>query len=264
MSQAPHLTLRNVTLEAGDPAAPVTVLSGVDLDVPGGELLTIVGPSGCGKSSVFALVAGLVRPTRGQVLIGGAPVTGPALERGVVVQQHALFPWRSARANVAFGLEAGAAPRPERDRRTRELLALVGLDGVAGKYPYELSPADRQLVALARSLAFDPGVLLLDEPFAGLDAPSRARLGDELVRVWRETGKTVLFITHDLGVAVRLGRRVAVMTAAPGRIKEIVDVGPPGVLPPGRPAARSRRRVWSLLRGEVAAARERRVAAAHG
>lgn len=165
---------------------------------------------------------------------------------------------------MEFGLEARGVPGRARDRRARELLELVGLAGAEERYPYELSLADRQLVALARSLAFDPGVLLLDEPFAGLEARDRARLGAELVRVWRRTGKTVLLITHDLDEAVRLGRRVAVMTAAPGRIREIVDAGPPGETPRARPAACGRRHVWSLLRGEVAAARERRVAAAHG
>ncbi|MEV4172817.1 ABC transporter ATP-binding protein [Nonomuraea sp. NPDC049709] len=270
MSQGLHLSLRNVTKTfQGDAGEPFTALSGLDLDVRGGELLTLVGPSGCGKSTVFALIAGLTRPTAGQVLIDGAPVTGPALDRGVVVQQHALFPWRTAQANVEFGLEARAVPIRERARRARELLGVVGLSGVEERYPYELSGGERQLVAIARSLAFDPGVLLMDEPFAGLDARTREWLQERFVRVWRHTGKTVVFVTHDVGEAVCLGRRVAVMTAGPGRVKEVVKVGIDPMEGGSRahPAfAEHRRHVGSLLRDELAAARarERKVTASHG
>ncbi|MEV0380436.1 ABC transporter ATP-binding protein [Nonomuraea sp. NPDC050643] len=219
------ISIRNVTqtFPARGGAEPYTALSGLDLDVREGELLPLVGPSGCGKSTVFALIAGLVRPSSGEVLIDGVPVTGPALDRGVVVQQYTLLPWRSAQANVEFGLEARAVPRRERARRARDLLELAGLTGDTERYPSELSAGARQRVALARSLAFDPGVLLMDEPFAGLDARTRESLAEDLLRVWRHTGKTVLFVTHDLDEATRLGGRVAVMTGAPGRIKEIVS-----------------------------------------
>ncbi|MFC5823914.1 ABC transporter ATP-binding protein [Nonomuraea insulae] len=261
MSQGLHLSLRNVTKTfQADDAEPFTALSGVDLDVRQGELLTLVGPSGCGKSTILALFAGLTLPSGGEVLIDGAPVTGPAFDRGIVVQQYALFPWRTAQANVEFGLEAKGAPRRE---RARELLELVGLSGYAERYPHELSVGRRQLVALARSLAFDPGVLLMDEPFAGLDTRTREWLQERFVRIWRESGKTVVFITHDIDEAVCLGQRVAVMTAAPGRIKKIVDVG---VQDERRVDPAHRRHVWSLLRDEVVAAREmeRKVAASHG
>ncbi|AQZ65406.1 Taurine transport ATP-binding protein TauB [[Actinomadura] parvosata subsp. kistnae] len=244
-----HLSLRKVSKTFhGD--RPHTALSELDLDVRAGELLTLVGPSGCGKSTLFALIAGLTEPTTGEIRIGGAPVTGPALDRGVVVQQYTLFPWRTALGNVEFGLEGDAGTKRE---RARELLALVGMSGYEECYPQELSAGRRELVALARSLAFAPGVLLMDEPFAGLDRRTREWVGDEFVRIVKRTGSTAVLATHDVGEAVRVGRRVAVMTPGPGRIKEIVDVR--------ARAGNPRRHVGRLLRDAIAAARGRKVAA---
>ncbi|MGW3344412.1 ABC transporter ATP-binding protein [Nonomuraea rubra] len=249
MSQGPHLSIRNVTKTFhGD--EPFTALSGLDLDVRAGELLTLVGPSGCGKSTLFALIAGLTEPTGGEIRIGGTPVSGPAPARGVAVQQYTLFPWRTALGNVEFGLEGGPGDRRE---RARELLSIVGMSGYEECYPHELSGGRRGLVALARSLAFEPGVLLLDEPFAGLGRGTREWVGDELVRVWERTGKTVLLVTHDVEEAVRVGRRVAVMTSGPGRIREVVGAG--------SLAGSARRHVGRLLREEIAVARGRKVAA---
>ncbi|MEV0995940.1 ABC transporter ATP-binding protein [Nonomuraea sp. NPDC050202] len=249
MSQGPHLSIRDVTKTFhGD--EPFTALSGLSLDVRPGELLTLVGPSGCGKSTLFALIAGLTEPTGGEIRIDGVPVTGPALGRCVAVQQYTLFPWRTALGNVAFALEG----RPEaRRERARELLSIVGMSGYEECYPHELSGGRRELVALARSLAFEPGVLLLDEPFAGLERGTREWVGDELVRVWERTGTTVLLVTHDVEEAVRVGRRVAVMTSGPGRIKEVVDVRSLTGSPRGH--------VGRLLREEIAVARGRKVAA---
>ncbi|MEO3868585.1 ABC transporter ATP-binding protein [Nonomuraea sp. B12E4] len=246
-----------------------TALDGVRLDVRRGEFLTLVGPSGCGKSTLLDLVAGLAAPTGGEILIDGVPVAGPGLDRGVVFQQYALFPWRTAQANVEFGLEAKSVPKKERARRAREHLELVGLAGFEDRYPHELSGGMRQRVAIARSLAFDPDVLLMDEPFAALDAQTRESLQEELVRVWERTGKTVIFITHGIDEAVYLGQRVAVMTSRPGRIKEVVEVrfgSRAGDLRADPAFGEYRHLVWSLLRDEVAAAQaqERKAASVHG
>ncbi|PZG20263.1 ABC transporter ATP-binding protein [Nonomuraea aridisoli] len=255
-----EISIRDVTMMSPvvGPDGPRAALSGLDLDVRAGELLTLVGPSGCGKSTLLDLVAGLCRPTRGEVLVDGVPVAAP--HPGVVVQQYDLFPWRTAQANVEFALEGAGVPGPERARRAREHLALAGLSGQEDHYPHELSAGLRRRVALARSLAFGPRVLLMDEPFAGLDAAARASLRDDLVRVWERTGMTVLLVTHGIDEALRLGRRVAVMTRAPGRIKEIVDVRLDDRRA-GPAFGAYRRHVWSLLRGEVTRARE---AALHG
>ncbi|WP_219506494.1 ABC transporter ATP-binding protein [Nonomuraea ceibae] len=238
---------------------PFTALADIDLDVREGEFLTLVGPSGCGKSTLLDLIAGLAAPSSGEILIDGAPVTGPGLDRGVVFQQYALFPWRSARANVEFGLEAKGVPRRERAGRARHYLDLVGLAGFEDRYPHELSGGMRQRVAIARSLAFDPDVLLMDEPFAALDAQTRESLQGELLDVWRKTGKTIVFITHSIDEAVYLGQRVAVMTSRPGRIKEVVEVSfdsREGDLRADPAFGAYRHHVWSLLRAEVAAAQE--------
>jgi NitT/TauT family transport system ATP-binding protein len=277
MSQALYLTatstkigIRNVRKEfrIRDAGEPFTALSDIDLDVREGEFLTLVGPSGCGKSTLLDLIAGLSEPTAGEILINGVPVTGPGLDRGIVFQQYALFPWRTALGNVEFGLEAKAVPKKERAERAREHLALVGLSGFEQRYPHELSGGMRQRVAIARSLAFDPDVLLMDEPFAALDAQTRESLQEELLRIWEHTGKTVVFITHGIDEAVYLGQRVAVMTYRPGRIKEIVEVefdSREGDLRADRRFGEYRHHVWSLLRDEVAAAQaqERTVAGRH-
>ncbi|MFF6779300.1 ABC transporter ATP-binding protein [Streptomyces sp. NPDC012637] len=239
----------------------VTALDGVDLTVGAGEFLVVVGPSGCGKSSLLDLLGGLSRPTSGRILLDGSPVTGPGLDRGIVFQQYALLPWRTAQGNVEFGLEAVGVPRRERAARAREFLDLVGLTGFEGRHPHELSGGMRQRVAIARSLAYDPDVLLMDEPFAALDAQTRESLQDELLRIWRATGKTVVFITHGIDEAVHLGQRVAVMTSRPGRIKEVVPVDLPapadGDDPRSSPEfARYRHHVWSLLRDEVSRAQQ--------
>lgn len=233
-----------------------TALSGIDLDVAEGEFLVVVGPSGCGKSTLLDLIGGLARPTAGRVAIDGAEVTGPALDRAVVFQQYALLPWRTALRNVEFGLEAKGLRRRERTEVARHHLDLVGLSGFEDRYPHELSGGMKQRVAIARSLAYDPGVLLMDEPFAALDAQTRDTLQDELLRIWAATGKTVVFITHGIDEAVYLGGRVAVLTSRPGRVKEIVDIdlGPRDEREDLRssPAfAEHRHRVWSLLQDEL-------------
>ena len=200
-------------------------LDHLDLTVEAGELVTIVGPSGCGKSTVLDLVAGLTRPTSGDVVVGGDRVTEPGLDRGVVFQQYTLLPWRTAQGNIEFALEAkGGMTRAERAEVAREYLELVGLTEFAGRYPHELSGGMKQRVAIARSLSYSPEVLLMDEPFGALDAQTRERLQEELVQIWRRTGTTIVFITHDIEEAVFLGQRVAVMSARPGRIRQVVDI----------------------------------------
>lgn len=243
-----------------EPGGGTTVLQNVDLDIAAGEFTVIVGPSGCGKSTLLDLLGGLGQATSGRVLLDGEPVTGPGLDRGIVFQQYALLPWRSALGNVAFGLEATGVPRRERTERAREVLDTVGLGGFEERHPHELSGGMRQRVAIARSLAYDPNVLLMDEPFGALDAQTRESLQDELLRIWERTGKTVVFITHSIDEAVHLGQRVAVLTSRPGRVKEVVpiDLGERTEVEDLRSStefARQRHRVWELLHDETETAR---------
>ncbi|MGC5050926.1 ABC transporter ATP-binding protein [Micromonospora sp. DT48] len=237
----------------------VTALDRLTLGVRPGEFLVVVGPSGCGKSTLLDLVGGLSKPTAGQVLVDGRPVTGPGLDRGIVFQQYALLPWRTAAGNVAFGLEAKGVPAADRADLVARHLDLVGLGAFAGHYPHQLSGGMKQRVAIARSLAYDPDILLMDEPFAALDAQTRDSLQDELVRIWERTGKTVIFITHAIDEAVYLGQRVAVMTSRPGRIKEVIDVelGDRDAAEDVRSSdafRHHRHQIWTLLRDEVRAA----------
>jgi NitT/TauT family transport system ATP-binding protein len=196
----------------------------INLEVTDGEFLVLAGPSGCGKSTLLDLLAGLTVPSAGEILVDGKGVSGPGLDRGIVFQQYALLPWRTALANIEFGLEASKLRRRERASRAREYLELVGLTGFEDRYPHELSGGMKQRVAIARSLAYDPEVLLMDEPFAALDALTRDSLQSQLLRIWERTGKTIVFITHSIDEAVYLGQRVAVMSARPGRIKAVIDI----------------------------------------
>ena len=238
-----------------------TALDSVDLDVAAGEFVVVVGPSGCGKSTLLDLLGGLTAPTSGEILLDGRPVTGPGLDRSIVFQQYALLPWRTAQGNIEFGLEATGVPRRQRAARAREYLDLVGLGGFEDRHPHELSGGMKQRVAIARSLAYDPDVLLMDEPFAALDAQTRESLQDELLRIWQRTGKTVVFITHGIEEAVYLGGRVAVLTSRPGRVKEVVpiDLGERVASQDLRSSpefARYRHQIWSLLHDEVSRAQQ--------
>ncbi|RCW44171.1 ABC transporter ATP-binding protein [Paenibacillus prosopidis] len=240
---------------------PISALQDINLEVKQGEFMVIVGPSGCGKSTLLDLLAGLSKPNRGQIRLDGNEIAGPNLDRGIVFQQYALFPWKTALANVEFGLEAKGVGRKERRASALEYIQLVGLAGFENRYPHELSGGMKQRVAIARSLAYDPEVLLMDEPFAALDAQTRETLQSELLRIWEATKKTIIFITHGIEEAVYLGQRVAVMTSRPGRIKQVIEV--PFESRTSEDDLRSnpefvkiRHQIWDLLKDEVQRAQE--------
>ena len=197
------------------------------LSINKGEFIAIVGPSGCGKSTLLDIISGLVKAEAGSISIDGKIVDGPALDRGFVMQGYALFPWRTIRKNVEFGLELKKIPKSERKKISDEFIELVGLQGFEDRYPHELSGGMRQRVAIARSLAYDPEVLLMDEPFAAVDAQTRENLQDELMRIWAKTNKTIIFVTHSIEEAVLLADRVVIMTKNPGTIKEVVHIDLP-------------------------------------
>jgi NitT/TauT family transport system ATP-binding protein len=223
---------------------PVVALDGIDLDVAGGELVCLLGPSGCGKSTLLSVLAGFLTPTAGEVLVDGHPVTGPGPQRGMVFQEYALFPWMTVAKNVGFGLAvAGLAPA-EIDRRVKALLERFELDEFAESFPKDLSGGMRQRVAIARVLAIESPVLLMDEPFGALDALTRRDLQDELLRLWAQLGKTIVFVTHSIEEAVYLADRVAVMTYRPGNIKQVREVRLPRPRDPGAPE-------FNALEGEL-------------
>lgn len=201
-----------------------TALQNVNLTVYQGEFLTIVGPSGCGKSTLLDIIAGLAKPNSGEIYIDNKLITKPDLDRGIILQGYALFPWRTVRKNVEFGLEIKKVPKNQKKDISQTYIDLVGLQGFEDRYPHELSGGMKQRVAIARALAYAPEVLLMDEPFAAVDAQTREILQDELLRIWEETNKTIIFVTHSIDEAVALADRVAVMSTNPGRIKEIVEV----------------------------------------
>jgi NitT/TauT family transport system ATP-binding protein len=211
----------------GEVPSEFTALSNVNLKVKNGEFVAIVGPSGCGKSTLLDILAGLNKPSSGEIHIDGKKITGPALDRGIVLQGYALFPWRTVRKNVEFGLEIKNVPKEERREISSHFIRLVGLEGFENRYPLELSGGMKQRVAIARALAYDPEVLLMDEPFAAVDAQTREALQDELLRIWDETKKTIIFVTHSIDEAVYLADRVAVLTTNPGTIREIVSTNLP-------------------------------------
>lgn len=202
----------------------VKAVENVSLDVAEGEVLTILGPSGCGKTTVLNTIAGLVKPTAGEVRLDGKPITRPGPDRAVVFQQHALLPWRTVHDNVRFAIEAQPERRRTSDDDIRRVLDLVGLEGFESAYPRELSGGMQQRVGLARALVADPRILLMDEPFGAVDALTREIMRQEIERILIETGKTVVFVTHSIDEAVLLGDRVVVFSPRPGRISYMADV----------------------------------------
>jgi NitT/TauT family transport system ATP-binding protein len=202
----------------------VHALRDVSFGVADGEFVCIVGPSGCGKTTLFRIIAGLEEPSEGTIWLNGEPVEGPGMDRGMVFQEYGLFPWRTVLGNVTFGLEQRDMTTARRRERATEMIDLVGLDGDDEAYPNELSGGMKQRVGIARALAVDPEILLMDEPFGSVDAQTRDMLHGELLRIWQETGKTVLFITHDVDEAVTLADRVVVLTGNPGHVHEVVDI----------------------------------------
>jgi NitT/TauT family transport system ATP-binding protein len=238
---------------------PFLAVDRIDLDVASGEFLAIVGPSGCGKTTLLNAIAGLQPITSGELTLNGACIERPGPDRAMVFQQASLLPWRTVLHNTTYGLEIqGATSQKDADDRARQLLDLVGLKGFENHFPSELSGGMQQRVNLARALAVDPDVLLLDEPFAALDAQTREFMQEELLRIWSTTGKTALFITHDIKEAIYLADRVIVFTARPGRIKECVPIDLPR--PRKLPIKRERcfldyeDRIWASIEAEVKAA----------
>jgi NitT/TauT family transport system ATP-binding protein len=222
-----NLVIDRVSMNFRIRGSEVTALDNVSLEVADREFSVIVGPSGCGKSTLLRLVAGLNRPTEGNLRLDGEAISGPSRDRGMVFQSYTLFPWLSVRKNVEFGPEIAGVPAAARAKSATRYIELVGLKGFENAYPAQLSGGMRQRVALARALANDPKVLLMDEPFGALDSQTRALMQELLLQVWERDHKTVLFITHDIDEALFLGDRVYVMTARPGRIREEIPIDIP-------------------------------------
>lgn len=202
-------------------------LNGVNLDIMNNEFICVVGPSGCGKSTLLNIIAGLLEPTSGTVEVDGVRVEGTGVDRGVVFQQYALFPWLTVKKNVEFGLKLQGKSDKECEEISRKYIKMVDLEKFTDSYPKELSGGMKQRVAIARAYAVNPSVLLMDEPFGALDAQTRTQLQTELLRTWEEEQKTCFFVTHDIEEAIILATRVIIMSARPGRIKEIVDIDIP-------------------------------------
>ena len=249
---------RNVNLTFRPPnRAPVRALSNFDIEVEESEFLSIVGPSGCGKSTFLNILLGLIKPDSGDLLMHGKKITGPGTDRAMVFQEFGLLPWRTVQSNIELGLELKKVPSEERHGVARRLIALVGLSGFECHYPHELSGGMKQRVGLARALATNPDVLLMDEPFAALDAQTRDLMQVELLRIWREARKTVLFVTHQIEEAIYLSDRVVVMSKRPGHAKRIFAISLP------RPREYEMRvtpefndlklEIWNTLKDEIVA-----------
>ena len=233
---------------------PVTALDDVSLEVGDREFVALLGPSGCGKSTLLYLIGGFLPVQTGAIRIGGAPFAGPGPDRGIVFQHFALFPWKTVIQNVRYGLEKQGLASAECDRRARQFIELVGLAGFETSYPSQLSGGMKQRAAIARTLAIDPGILLMDEPFGALDAQTRSLMQAELLRIWQGSRKTVVFVTHDVQEAVFLAERIAVMSARPGHIKELVDARfdrEDPDLTRTRPFIDMVDHVWNLVRSEA-------------
>jgi ABC-type nitrate/sulfonate/bicarbonate transport system ATPase subunit len=246
------ILIEGVTKRFGD----VTALGPCSLQVEANEFLCVIGPSGCGKTTLLRILAGLVPPDEGEVWVDGEPVRGPRRQVAMVFQHFGLFPWKTVWDNVAYGLRLQGRPAAEVGEKVPKYIALMGLQGFERKFPYQLSGGMQQRVGIARALAVDPEVLLMDEPFGALDAQTREFMQEELLRVWRVQRKTVVFVTHSIDEAILLGDRVVVMSRRPGRVREVLTVDIPR--PRSGDQVRSlprfhelRHRIWELLREEA-------------
>jgi ABC-type nitrate/sulfonate/bicarbonate transport system ATPase subunit len=219
------ITVNHITKQfAAEVAERGLALSDVSLTVQANEFVSVVGRSGCGKTTLLNIIAGLLRPTEGEALVNDRPIEGPGLDRGMVFQNSALFPWLTAIENIEFGPQNQGVPKAQRRSLARELIELVRLEGFESKYPRELSGGMQQRVAIARALAMDPEILLMDEPFGALDELTRAEMQSELLRIWEARKKTVIFITHSIPEAVYLSDRVVVLSPHPGRLRKIFEI----------------------------------------
>jgi NitT/TauT family transport system ATP-binding protein len=250
------ISFRDVTHTYRPPRGqPVLALDHVSLEVREKEFVALLGPSGCGKSTLLYLLGGFLPVEGGRIEVAGRPVAGPGPDRGIVFQNFALYPWKTVRQNILYGLEKQRRPRAEREQRTKELIELVHLKGFENSFPAQLSGGMKQRVAIARTLAIEPTILLMDEPFGALDAQTRALMHEELLAIIRRAPKTVVFVTHDVREAVYLADRVAVMSARPGRIKEIVETRFPDKDPEelmrSREFAEKVDHLWQLVRNEA-------------
>jgi NitT/TauT family transport system ATP-binding protein len=244
---AAHIVIDNVSKVFDGDGRRMVALQDIMLEVPRGQFVCLLGPSGCGKSTLLNAVAGFAPPTSGRVLADGVPVAGPGPERGMVFQEYALFPWMTVEQNVGFGLEIKGMPRAQIATRVAQLLKLLSLEDFAKRYPKDLSGGMRQRVAIARVLALDSPIMLMDEPFGALDALTRRNLQDELLRLWAELRKTVIFVTHSIEEAIYLADRIVVMTYRPGTIKRDMPVELPRLRDPAAPEFNALKRELGLM-----------------
>jgi NitT/TauT family transport system ATP-binding protein len=261
MSTEPQIAIDKVAHVYRPPRGrPVLALDDISLQVQPREFLALLGPSGCGKSTLLYLIGGFLPIEKGTISVNGEPVKAPGPDRGIVFQHFALFPWKTVRDNILYGLERQGMPPAERKQRAQHFIDLVGLSGFEDSYPSQLSGGMKQRTALARTLAFDPSILLMDEPFGALDAQTRHLMQAELLRIWQGSPKTVIFVTHDVQEAVYLADRVAVMTARPGRIKTVVDTkfdkNDPGIFK-AKAFVDKVDELWNLVRDEAIKAERR-------
>jgi NitT/TauT family transport system ATP-binding protein len=236
MDNAPHIRVEGVNKVFVSGRRKVVALQDIHLDIPRGQFTCLLGPSGCGKSTLLNAVAGFSTPTSGTITVDGAPVAAPGPERGMVFQEYALFPWMTVEKNIAFGLEIKGRPKARIEATVEQLLGMLSLTEFRARYPKDLSGGMRQRVAIARVLALDSPIMLMDEPFGALDALTRRNLQDELLRIWMETHKTILFVTHSIEEAIYLADRIVVMTYRPGTVKRDIIVDLPRGRDPAAPA----------------------------
>lgn len=252
-TRADSVEVRNLTQIHSSGGRTTHALDNISFGIPAGKFVSVVGPSGCGKSSLLMMLVGLAKATSGEMLVAGKPINGPEPERiGVVFQEANLFPWLTARKNVEFPLMIRGVNAKERQTKANEALALVGLDDFGDRYPHELSGGMKQRVSIARGIVQDPEVLMMDEPFAALDEQTRMVMGDELLRIWERTGKTVMFVTHSLTEAIYLSDHVLVLSARPGKIIDRIDIDLPRPrtfeMTSGPEFIQLRNRIWEQIR----------------